>query len=204
MPSFLSNALGGAAGSAVLFPFAIAASAFFFEDATTVVVGVLAADGAFGVPRALLSLYAGVAAADAVLYSVGLLARTHPRLAHYINHEFVVPFRIWLENRYPFTIFSGHFVPGLRFTTYVASGFFRSPFPTFALMAAIGNLVWVSAVFTLAFWFGGLSSRWGSVVRWGVAALFIAILFLVARHNLRSYQAKKNALLDETLPGGNV
>jgi membrane protein DedA with SNARE-associated domain len=166
-----------------------------FEDVTTVVVGVLAADGLVDVPLAVISLYAGIALGDTALYSLGAFARTHPRLAHYIDHDFTAPFRSWLEHSYAFKVFSGHFVPGFRFTTFAASGFFRLPLRTYIPMAIAGGLILEAALFTAAYWFGSLTNKWVGEVRWGVAGVFLLILFFIARHNILMYRAKKDELV---------
>ncbi len=191
---FLSNLIGGSVGSTMLLSLAIIFCAFLLEDLAIVIVGVLAADGIISVPIAFLSLYIGIAIGDAVLYSLGSLARTHPRLAHYIDHDFTAPFRSWLGNRYALHIFSGHFVPGLRFTTYAASGFFRYPLSTFIPMAIAGGLILETTLFSASYWFGSFTSEWIGPARWGIALVFLLMLFFIGRHNLLAYRAKKNGL----------
>lgn len=192
MFTFLSHFIGGEIGSAVLLPLAIILCALLLEDLTIVIVGVLAADGILPIPVAVVSLYIGAALGDTALYALGAFARTHPRLAHYIDHDFTAPFRSWLEHSYAFKVFSGHFVPGFRFTTYVASGFFRYPLSTYIPMAIAGGLILVTALFTISYWFGSVTSGLISHARWGIAGVFLLILFFIGRHNLKAYRAKKN------------
>ncbi|HCR52143.1 TPA: hypothetical protein DIV48_00660 [Candidatus Kaiserbacteria bacterium] len=193
LPS-ISGVIGGTVDSTVLLSLTIVLCAFFLEDLTTVVVGVLAADGIISAPLAFLSIYVGILIGDTVLYSLGWLARTHPRLAHYIDHDLTAPMRSWLQNRYALTVLSGHFVPGLRFTTYVASGFFRFPLRTYIPMAIAGGLVLLTVLFTASYWFGSITSGWVGHLRWGVAGVFVLILFFVGRHNLLVYRAKRAML----------
>jgi membrane protein DedA with SNARE-associated domain len=192
MFTFLSNFIGNEAGGAVLLPLTVVLCAIFLEDLTVVIVGVLAADSIIAVPVALLSLYVGSALGDAVFYSLGWLARTHPRLARYIDHDFTASFRSWLESRYAHIIFSGHFVPGLRSTTYIASGFFRRPLSIYIPAAISGGMILVTALFSASYWFGSFTSQWVGVARWGVAGVFLLVLFFVGRHNLLTYQARRN------------
>lgn len=190
----ISNFIGGSVDSTVLMSLAIILCAFLLEDITTVVVGVLAADGIVSIPLAFISIYIGIVIGDTVLYSLGVLARTHPRLAHYIDHDFTAPFRSWLENKYAFKILSGHFVPGLRFTTYAASGFFRFPLSTYIPMAIAGGLILETTLFSLSYWFGSITSGWVSHARWGIAGVFLLTLFFIGRHNFITYRAKKDEL----------
>lgn len=194
MPSILFNFIGGAVGSTLLLSLAIALGTFFLEDTTVVIVGVLAADGIIRIPIALASLYAGIVLGDIVLYSLGYLASTHPRLARYVDHDFIAPFRAWLESRFVLTVFSARFIPGSRMPTYTASGFFRSPLSTFIGTVTVATSVWTTFLFFASYWFGSLTSAWMGPVRWGIALLFLLALFLIGRHNLKAYQAKKEEL----------
>lgn len=194
MLAFLSHFTGDTTNSAILLSLAIILCATFFEDVTTVVVGVLAADGLMPVSVAFISIYVGIALGDTMLYSLGWFARTHPRLAHYIDHDFTAPFRLWLEDGYAFKIFSGHFVPGLRFTTFAASGFFRFPLRTYIPTVIAGGLILETTLFTISYWFGSFTSKWVGEVRWGIAGVFLLVLFFIARHNILMYRAKKDEL----------
>ncbi len=192
MTIFLSHFIGDTLGSAILLSIIIILCTVFLEDLTIIVVGLLAADGIITVPFAFFFLYVGILLGDTGFYCLGWFARTHPRLAHYIDHDFTAPFRSWLGNRYAFKVFSGHFVPGLRFTTFAASGFFRYPLSTFLSAAFAGGLLMVIILFSLSYWFGSITTGWVSHVRWGVALVFILTFFFVGRHNLLAYRGRKN------------
>lgn len=192
MSPFLLNLIGGGAmSSTLLFFLIIVIGVFLLEDTTTVIVGVLAADGVIPISFALSSLYAGIVLGDIGLYFLGYLASTHPRLARYVDHDFVVPFRVWLENRFVLTIFSARFIPGSRFPTYTASGFFRSPLSTFILTAIAATSIWTTFLFTISYWFGSLTAGWLGHFRWGIAGVFLIALFFIGRHNLLAYRANK-------------
>lgn len=190
MSAYLSQVIGGADGTLLIF-LAIALGVFLLEDTTVVIVGVLAADGVFAVPFALSALYAGIILGDLVLYTLGYLASLHARLARYVDHDFVAPFRLWLENRFILTVFSARFIPGSRLPTYTASGFFRSPLVTFIATSTAATAVWTTFLFTAAYWFGSISTGWFAHARWGIAVVFLITLFLVGRHNLLAYRSNK-------------
>lgn len=189
--AFISDPTTGAFSLAL----AIILGAFFLEDPTTIVVGMLAADGIIPVPLALLSLYAGIVVGDITLYCLGWLASTHPRLARYVDHDFTAPFRIWLETRYIMTIFSARFIPGARFPTYTTTGFFRSPLSMFVLVAIGATAIWTTVLFSASFWFGSLTSTWMIHVRWGIAGAVLVALFLIGRHNLLAYRTAKDEFI---------
>lgn len=192
MSPFLLNLIGSDAtgGTALLF-LIIVFGVFLLEDTTVVVVGVLAADGIISVPFALSSLYAGIVLGDIGLYFLGYAASTNARLARYVDHDFVTPFRAWLENRFVLTVFSARFIPGSRFPTYTASGFFRSPLSTFIITAIAATSIWTTLLFTVSYWFGSVTSGWLTHARWGIAGAFLIALFFIGRHNLLAYRARK-------------
>ena len=191
---FLTNLIGSAVGSQILLALAIVVCTFILEDTTVVVVGLLAADGIIPLPLALGSLYTGIILGDIVMYSLGYLASMYPRLGRYVDHDFVAPFRAWLENRFILTVFSARFIPGSRMPTYAASGFFRSSFSTFIATVIAATSIWTTFLFTVSYLFGSLTTKWMKEVRWGIAFAVLVALFLIARHNLRAYLAKKNEL----------
>ncbi len=190
----VTNVLGGFGDSQVLLVLAIILATFFIEDTTVVIVGLLAAEGIISVPLALASLYTGILLADTGMYWLGYFASTHPRFARYVDHDFIAPFRAWLENRFILTVFSARFIPGSRIPTYTASGFFRSSFQKFILTIVSAVALWTTFLFTVSYLFGSLTSEWMKEVRWGIAIVVLLFLFFIARHNLRAYLAKKNDL----------
>lgn len=192
---FLSAFISDPATGAVSLSLAIIIGTFFLEDTTTIVVGVLAADGIIPIPLALFSLYAGIIIGDIALYCLGWLASKHSRLAKYMDHDFTAPFRAWLETRYVLTIFSARFIPGARFPTYTTTGFFRSPLSTFILIAIGATSIWTTLLFSASFWFGSFTSGWVSHVRWGIAGAVLIGLFLIGRHNLLAYRNAKDEFL---------
>lgn len=191
---FLSGFIGDAVGSLILLSLAIILCSSVFEDLTIIIVGVLAAEGIIPVPIAFPSLYAGVLLGDIGVYWLGRLARTHPGLARHIEHDFVASLRAWLESRYTLTIFSARFIPGSRFPTYTASGFFGFPFSTFIATVAGAIAIWTTFLFSAAYWFSSLTAAWLGPARWGIALVFLLAILFVGRHNLIAYRARKDGL----------
>lgn len=190
-PEFLTHLITDAVGSKILLSVAIMAGTLILEDPTIVIVGVLASDGAISVPLALFSLYMGVVLGDIVFYSLGYLASKHSRLGAYIDHDYVAPFRAWLETRYVLTIFSARFIPGSRLPTYAASGYIRSSFTTFILTAVVATSIWTTLLFILSYWFGSVTAQWLQHERWYIAMVFVSALFLISRYNLRQARPKE-------------
>lgn len=191
---FFSDFLIASVTSGALPSLVIILGVIFLEDTTTVIVGVLAADHLITIPHALFSLYGGIIVGDLGLYCLGYLASTNPRLARYVDHDFIAPFRAWLETRFVLTVFTARFIPGARMPTYTASGFFRSPLSIFIVTSIGATSIWTTFLFTASYWFGNATTGWMGPARWSIAFLFLLALFFVGRHNIRAYRAKRNEL----------
>ncbi len=167
-----------------LVPFGIIVGTFILEDATTMLVGVLAADGFIGIPLSLVSLYLGIILGDFWLYGMGYLAANHKWARWFVNHERYEPIRSWLEERFESAVFTSRFVPGMRLPTYTAAGFLKLPFRRFIPPVILGTLIWTSLFFAAAYLFGNLTADWLGVWRWPLAIAIIVAWFLFNRSRL--------------------
>src|SRR3990167_7961234 len=173
-----------------LIPFGIIIGTFILEDATTLLVGVLAADGFIGIPLSLVSLYLGNTLGDFWLYGMGYLAADHKWAKWFVNHERYEPIRSWLEERFEGAVFTSRFVPGMRLPTYAAAGFLKLPFRRFVGPVVIGTLIWTSLFFAGAYLFGHLTEEW--LGAWGWALAVAIILAWLGFNQWRiHHQAKK-------------
>ena len=168
-----------------LLPLAIVLATFVLEDATTIIVGVLAADGHISITEGLAALYAGIVLGDLGLYALGRLAASHRWAERFVEHDAVAPFRFWLESRLILTVFTVRFVPGLRLPTYTASGFFRMPFRRFAVSVVAATTVWTTLLFAASYFLGALTADTLGTWRWPLGIGLAAAIFLVARSNAR-------------------
>ena len=195
---FLSHFINGSLGNALLLALAIIICTFIIEDPTTVTVGMLASAGAIPIGIGLISLYVGIMAGDIGFYLLGRLARTHPRLERYVDHDFIAPLKAWIEERYILTIFIARFIPGARLPTYSASGFFRSSPGTFVVTVITAAFLWATALFFGAYWFNSVTAEWLGWTRWMIILFFLIVLFFVGRYNVRAIRARRDATIVET------
>ncbi len=182
---FIDFIVTGSLPHVYLIPVAIIVGTFILEDATTMLIGVLAADGSIGIPLALLSLYAGIILGDFWLYGMGYLAANHKWAARLVNHHRYDHIRGWLEERFESAVFTSRFVPGMRLPTYTAAGFLKLPFRRFVPPVVIGTLIWTSLFFGTAYLFGNLTEQWLGVWRWPLAAALIVGWFLFSQWRIR-------------------
>lgn len=179
----IGNWLAFAGATPFLLPVVIVLGTFVLEDATTILVGVLAADGQVGVAEALLALYAGIVLGDFGLYALGRLAGGHRWAERLVEHDTVAPFRAWLETRLVFTVFVVRFVPGLRLPTYTASGFFKLPFRRFAITVVAATTIWTTLLFAASYFFGAVTADTLGIWRLPLGLSVAVLLFFWARSN---------------------
>ncbi|MGD0192200.1 MAG: VTT domain-containing protein [Rhizomicrobium sp.] len=152
---------------------AIAVAVLFQEDVTTVVVGMMAADGLVPIPLAMLSLIVGTLLNDFGLYGIGRLAITHPRLHRWVEHEKRLPLRAWLNGRLIPTVMAVQFMPGLRLPTYIACGFFSLSFRRFAIAILPAVVVWSPLAFTCSYFYGEFTAKLIGVWQWPIAIVAV-------------------------------
>ncbi len=181
----ISGLLTAASANTGVMPAAIIAGTFILEDASTIIVAALAAEGKISVALALLSLYVGIILGDLGLYALGRLAVNHGWARRLADRREVRPLGDWLDGRLMVTIFVARFMPGLRLPTYTASGFFRTSFHRFALAVVAATAIWTSLLFTVSFLFGTVAARILGGWLWGVVACLVLALFLLSRKNMQ-------------------
>ncbi len=174
-----------------LMPVSIIAGTWILEDLTTILVGILAADGLIKIGVALIALWIGIITGDYGLYFLGMLAKTHPRIRRFVEHERLLPIRRRLERNLREVVISTRFIPGLRLPTYVACGFFRMPFWEFAQSVVLATLIWTTGLFAVAYLFGQSTSDWLGFWRWPIAIGVSAFFFFMAKR-----RAKRTAYED--------
>jgi membrane protein DedA with SNARE-associated domain len=182
--AIIHDLLAMAGTSPILMALAIVAGTFILEDATTILAAVAVADGHIPLAVALPALYAGIVLGDLGLYGLGRLAGKHKWAGRFAEHDVLVPFRAWLENRLMLAVFTVRFVPGLRLPTYTASGYFSMPFGRFVLAAVVAISIWTSLLFVASYLFGQLTAQTLGAWRWPIGLLFALILFLIGRANM--------------------
>lgn len=198
----IGNWLAFAGATPFLLPVIIVLATFVLEDATTILAGVLAADGSVGVAEALLALYAGIVLGDFGLYALGRLAGGHRWAVRLVEHETVAPFRAWLETRLVFTVFAVRFVPGLRLPTYTASGFFKLPFRRFAITVVAATAIWTTLLFAASYFFGAVTADSLGIWRLPLGLSVAVVLFFWARSNAHKRDIKMPGRMTPVQGGG--
>lgn len=153
---------------------AIILATFILEDAATITAGVMAVGGVVPVPVALGSLYVGIIAGDAGLYGLGRVAHATGWAQRWIKVRTLVQGRRWLRRRLITALVGARFTPGMRFPTFVASGFLRISFWRFFGIVVCCAAVWTTLIFALIWKFGPIVAH-----ALGERAWFVAVPVLV-------------------------
>jgi len=149
---------------ALLASIAIIGLSFLSEDAATVSSALLILGGPLSWPLGFASCFAGIWIGDMGLYSLARCAGkdvlSSRWLARFADAATIARCEHAFIRNSTVALIASRFIPGTRLPTYLAAGIFRIPLGRFALITAIGALVWISGVFALTKLFGVQALHW--------------------------------------------
>lgn len=184
---FVHHLLDAGARSGLL-PVAIVLATLIFEDVSVVFVGVLTAAHHVSIPTAVAAVIIGLLITDFGFYSIGRLGRTNSTIRRWVEHERVAPLKEWIHNQLFATVLSARFLPGFRWPTFLACGFFGVPLEQFAPRATGAILIWTTIVFPIAYFFGYFSSGVLGFWRWPIAFVVIGVAIFFGHRHLKKLQ----------------
>ena len=168
---------------ALLASTAIILLSFVSEDAATISSALSIFGGPLSWPLGFVSCFAGIWLGDLGLYSLARCAGKnvlHSRwLARLADPATITRCEKTFAQNSAFTLIASRFIPGTRLPTYLAAGLFAMPARHFALITAIGALVWISVFFALTKLLGSHAVVWFTFAQTKIAAfVFTALLLL--------------------------
>jgi membrane protein DedA with SNARE-associated domain len=128
------------------------------DETLVTVSGFLIREGQMPLVPTFLAAFLGSSSGITVSYLIGRIFGF--RLVHKYGHFFHVTderlerFHRWYERTGRWTLLFGYFIPGVRHVTAIASGTSRLSWPSFAIFAYSGALVWVSTFLILGYFLG--------------------------------------------------
>ena len=148
--------------------------------------GYLVFIGRLSLPLAFLSAFAGSACGITLSYTLGRtfgLTLIH-RYGRYlrITEAHVEKAHAWFRRAGHWSLTFGYFIPGVRHFTAYAAGMSELEYPSFALFAYSGAVLWVTAFLSLGYLLG---EQWKAVqanIDHYLAGCFIAIVILAAAY----------------------
>ena len=167
----------------------------FPEDLTILAAGVLAHHHLLRLRDVIAVGFAGVAAADWIIYLAGRRYGRgivgHPLLARLFGAARLDTVRGVVERHGGRAVFAARFVFGFRIATFLAAGTFGVPAYRFALGEAAGTAIFVPAMATLGFLFSDQAERVarnvGRVQHWLV---LLGLLALAVYLGLRAWMGR--------------
>src|SRR5438067_12152902 len=167
---------------ALLASTAIILLSFISEDAATISSALSIFGGPLSWPLGFVSCFAGIWLGDLGLYSLARCAGKnvlHSRwLARLADPATITRCEKTFAQNSAFTLIATRFIPGTRLPTYLVAGLFAMPARRFALITAIGALLWISVFFALTKLLGGHALIWFSIFQGKIAAIVFTALFI--------------------------
>src|SRR5436190_2894158 len=162
---------------------AIILLSFVSEDAATISSALSIFGGPISWPLGFASCFAGIWLGDLGLYSLARCAGKNVLrsrwLARLADPATITRCEKTFAQNSIFTLIATRFIPGTRLPTYLAAGLFAMPARRFALITAIGALLWISVFFALTKLLGSHAVVWFTFTQTKVAAfVFTALLLL--------------------------
>src|SRR6266487_3046851 len=169
---------------ALLASTAIILLSFVSEDAATISSALSIFGGPLSWPVGFVSCFAGIWIGDLGLYSLArwagrnrLCSRWFPRFA---DPTTVRRCEETFSRNSALALIASRFIPGTRLPTYLAAGFFAMPARRFALITAIGALLWISVFFALTKLLGSHAVVWFTFTQTKIAAFVLTALLLLS------------------------
>src|SRR5437773_6779463 len=170
---------------ALLAATAIILLSFVSEDAATISSALSIFGGPISWPLGFAACFTGIWLGDLGLYSLARYAGKnvlHSRwLARLADPATITRCEKTFAQNSTFTLIATRFIPGTRLPTYLAAGLFAMPARRFALITAIGALLWISVFFALTKLLGSHAVVWFTFTQTKIAAfVFTGLLLTVA------------------------
>src|SRR5438067_3423353 len=168
---------------ALLASTAIILLSFISEDAATISSALSIFGGPLSWPLGFASCFAGIRLGDLGLYSLARCAGKNVLrsrwLARLADPATITRCEKTFAQNSTFTLIASRFIPGTRLPTYLAAGLFAMPACRFALITAIGALLWISVFFALTKPFGSHAVVWFTFTQTKIAAFDFTVLLLL-------------------------
>jgi len=154
---------------------------FIQEDAAVIGAASASMTGAADPFLLFAALLLGLSISDTWKYWLGRAAHAHGGLKALSGKEKVLAARERILKRLGVTLFIARFVPGTRIPLYVASGFFKAPFPRFAAFVVGSGALYAGLMFAVFHLLGRALGEQAHVYI-PAAAVLLLVSFLVVRY----------------------
>src|SRR5436190_18915763 len=154
------------------------------EDAATISSALSIFGGPISWPLGFAACFAGIWLGDLGLYclarSAGKNVLRGRWLARLADSATITRSEKTFAQNSAFALIASRFIPGTRLPTYLAAGLFAMPARRFALITAIGALVWIGVFFALTKLLGSQVLVWFAAFQGKIATVVLTALLLAA------------------------
>src|SRR6266480_1763973 len=161
---------------------AIILLSFVSEDAATISSALSIFGGPISWPLGFAACFTGIWLGDLGLYSLARCAGKNVLrsrwLARLADSATITRSEKTFARNSAFALIASRFIPGTRLPTYLAAGLFAMPARRFALITAIGALLWISVFFALTKLLGSHAVVWFAAFQGKIAAIILTSLVL--------------------------
>ncbi len=147
---------------------------FIQEDVAVVSAATASLHGAAPVGAIFAVILVGLTASDVWKYWIGHFARRHAWAHKFAEKPGVSVAGDLIRTELLKTLFAARYIPGTRVPTYVACGFFKTPYPRFVLLVVFTALTYVSISFALFHTVGALAGEQAKFWLPAIAIILIA------------------------------
>src|SRR3989449_972296 len=169
---------------ALLASTAIVLLSFISEDAATISSALSLFGGPINWQLGFAACFTGIWVGDLGLYSLARCAGKNVLrsrwLARLADSATITRSEKTFARNSAFALIASRFIPGTRLPTYLAAGLFAMPARRFALITAIGALLWISVFFGLTKLLGSQVLVWFAAFQGKIAAVALTALLLAA------------------------
>ena len=151
------------------------AAPFVQEDAAVIGAASLSLGGMGDGALLFAVAAAGLTASDLWKYWLGRAARTRDWARKFAEKPAVARAQTLVLTRLGATLMTVRFVPGARIPLYIAAGYFRAHWPSFACWIALSAVLYVAAAFALFHTVGAVA---GEGAKFWLPAVAIGALFV--------------------------
>ncbi len=177
---------------------------FLQEDVAVIAAATASLTGAGSVGVLFLVILFGLTASDVWKYWVGWFARRHSWAHRFAEKPGVSVAGELVKTEIYKTLLAARFIPGTRIPTYVACGFFESPYLRFVLMVMSTAFLYVLIMFSLFHFVGEVAGEQAKIalplIAVGLIAAYIISRWLRHRGNKLGPMTPLSDEFDNVLP----
>lgn len=145
-------------------------------------------------------IWAGLCLSDLWKYWIGWAALRHPKARKFAEKDKVLAFKQKIEKHALISLIGVRFMPLARVPAYVASGFFKVPYPIFAIAIIFSAFLYCCVIFAVCHLLGEIFEDRLKYMLPAIAASLIALFlfgqWIYKRLNPRITPASESNLLD--------